>query len=720
MSALRISGLRKDYLVGAEAVPVLKGIDLDVPEGDYVAIMGPSGSGKSTLLNVLGCLDHPTAGHYWLGGQDVAALNDDEVSQLRGDHIGFVFQSYNLIPQLTVIENIATPLEYRAAAGPEELARCQELAERVGLGTRLDHRATQLSGGQQQRVGIARSLVNAPAFILADEPTGNLDTVTTAEILNLLDQLNGAGKTIVMVTHEDEVAHRARRIVRLRDGVIVSDERLRPPAGPPVPALSGPGAAKAGDVGTEAGITVDPAAPLAEASPRTGMAVQPKLSWRSSLEQALKPVQLGFRNLILHPLRSALTVLGMFIGVASVIWLMAIGEGIGRQAMEQIEKLGASNIILRTVAPSTDPGQSRRSNFGISVADYGRLRRLLPSIVNAVPMQEYTHSLCQARGHMVYARLLGCTEDYAPLHQQVLKAGRFLSSLDMERKAKVCVLSQALCDQLFRIEDPLGQSVQLNGDFYRVVGISDADVSTEAVAGGQGRPQAANPLMVGCIPLSTYYTNINDPGSRATDGGLSVDQVTLVLRSQQDVLPAADLIRSDLERTHRDKDYEVIAPLELLEQARSTRLMFMAMLGLVAAISLLVGGIGIMNIMLATVTERTREIGIRRALGARRRDITRQFLAETAVLSGVGGAVGILVGLACSPALTGLRSLLTLLFPKLLASAPETIRNLDPVVVPWSLPLAAGISLATGVLFGLYPARRAAAMHPIDALRHVN
>jgi len=224
--AARIEDLRKDYVLGGEVVRALRGVTLDIPEGDYVAIMGPSGSGKSTLLNLLGCLDRPTEGSYFLGEDDVAQLDDDQLSEIRATRIGFVFQSYNLIPQLTVLENIAVPLYYQGRLSEDDMERCRELADLVGLGDRLGHRPAQLSGGQQQRAAIARSLVNDPYFMLADEPTGNLDSVTTGEILALIDELNSKGKTIIMVTHEDDVAHHARRIVRLRDGLLQSDVLL--------------------------------------------------------------------------------------------------------------------------------------------------------------------------------------------------------------------------------------------------------------------------------------------------------------------------------------------------------------------------------------------------------------------------------------------------------------------------------------------------------------
>ena len=224
--AARVHRVTKEYVLDGGPVRALRGVDLDVPEGDYVAVMGASGSGKSTLLNLLGCLDRPTSGTILLGEEDVTRADDDRLSEIRASHIGFVFQSYNLIPQLTVLENIEVPLIYQGKYGAKYRKRCRELAEMVGLGQRLDHRPTQLSGGQQQRVAIARSLVNDPLFILADEPTGNLDSATSEEILNLLESLNRDGKTIIMVTHEPDVGARTRRIVRLMDGQVVSDRRL--------------------------------------------------------------------------------------------------------------------------------------------------------------------------------------------------------------------------------------------------------------------------------------------------------------------------------------------------------------------------------------------------------------------------------------------------------------------------------------------------------------
>ncbi|MFG0332410.1 MAG: ATP-binding cassette domain-containing protein, partial [Maioricimonas sp. JB049] len=320
--ALQVRDLIKEYDLAGEPLRVLKGINLEVPEGDYVAIMGPSGSGKSTFLNLLGCLDKPTDGEYWIGSDDVAQLDDDALAAIRAERIGFVFQAYNLIAQLTVLENIATPLAYRGGVTAEDHARVRELAEMVGLGQRMDHRPTQLSGGQQQRAGIARSLINSPQFILADEATGNLDSVTTEEILDLLDRLNAAGVTIIMVTHEEDVAQRTRRIVRLRDGVIESDRRLRPPAARP-----------------------DESEPAEPAKKRSG-------GWQ--LRERVLDVKLGIKNLWLHPMRSLLTVLGIFIGVASVIWLLAIGEGISAQAQKQIAELGADNVIIRSRRPPSE------------------------------------------------------------------------------------------------------------------------------------------------------------------------------------------------------------------------------------------------------------------------------------------------------------------------------------------------------------------------------
>lgn len=687
-SALRIRGLCKDYELGAESVRVLKGIDLDVPNGDYVAIMGPSGSGKSTLLNLLGCLDQSTAGQYFIGDADVSQLNDDELATIRAERIGFVFQAYNLIQQLSVLENIETPLTYGTGLSPAGRQRCEELATEVGLDDRTRHRPTELSGGQQQRAGIARSLVNDPEFVLADEATGNLDTATTHEILDLFDRLNETGTTIVMVTHEEDVAQRARRIVRLRDGVIEQDERLRAPV-----------------VALKQNHRKESTSP-----PRRRRTLRSKLP-------RLRDIKVGVKSLCMHPLRSLLTVLGIFIGVASVIWLLAIGEGISQKAQAQIAELGADNIILTTSRPPSEQLRERKIYFyGLTDEDCRILQATIPSIDLAIPFCRRTGQQARFRDRLARTEINACTPQYRELYSLDMKRGRFLNDADIESAAKVCVISEELADQLFRHEEALGESMKLNHDYYRIVGIVAARTELESQKGVSRSQDFADNTY---IPIETFWSRYGDSYSVGNNGGRGVSQITLRLKDANDALKTSEAVLAALQRTHQYEDYTVGVPMELLEQARNTRLMFMGMMSLLAGISLVVGGIGIMNIMLATVTERTREIGIRRALGAWKRDITRQFVIETVLLSMAGGLTGILGGLTCGHLVAAVRWSLTQLIPDAMAALPDTVQSVEPIVMPWSIPLAFGISVAVGIIFGLYPARRAAAMNPIDALRHV-
>jgi len=681
--AFSTTNLTKVYQMGEEQVIALNKISIEVPQGDYLAIMGPSGSGKSTLLNLLGCLDQPTAGHYELAGYAVGDLDDDELSKLRAQQIGFIFQSYNLIPYLDVLENIALPGSYDSTSNLDAI-KAQEMAELVGLGDRLNHKPLQLSGGQQQRVGIARSLANDPAFILADEPTGNLDSKTTEEILNLLDDLNQQGKTIVLVTHEEEVAARARRIIRMNDGEITSDERSKEPVFANLP-------------------------PEEKSSQKTTSG-----QWSNSLANLAKS---ALQSMITHPLRSILTGLGVFIGVVSVIWLLAIGEGIAEQAELEIMELGANNLILSSQKPSQQDRSQKRDYFiswGLTENDFHKIVNTVPSISAAYPTRELSRRYASTEHDKKKVEFLGCLPNYRDLHNLQVSRGRFISEEDNRDKAEVCVLASGLAKKLFPFGDSIGRTVNIEGNLFTVIG-EVAPRSALKDDGKLGFKELFNDNIY--LPLETHWAKIFDFYYKGYDGSHLISKLTLTIDDQTKLFSVAQMIRDMLIRDHGIEDFKVTVPFELIQQAERAKMTFVALMGLVAGISLFVGGVGIMNIMLATVTERTREIGIRRAIGANKRDIVFQFLVETTVLTGAGGLAGIVAGLLCAPAYNSLLGMIEEIAPTLYESLPTAMQNMNPVVVPWSLPLVFGIAVTTGIIFGLYPARKASRMDPVEALR---
>ncbi|NRB75974.1 MAG: ABC transporter permease [Verrucomicrobiales bacterium] len=678
MGALRpiieLKSVARSYRMGDNEVRALDGVSIKVEEGDYLCIMGPSGCGKSTMLNVLGCLDQPTDGDYLLGGDNVSDLDDDTLSSVRGKRLGFIFQSYNLIPQLTVLENIEVPMFYQGVPERECRRRALELAERVGLGDRVHHRPTELSGGQQQRVAIARALSNDPLVILADEATGNLDSKSGEEILAIFSELNKEGKTLIFVTHDEDMARCGNRVVRLRDGRVESDERK------------------------DDGVIVrwQEEAKLKEQREKLGARTGHSVNLKRSL-------LLGIKSLWLHRLRSLLTALGIVFGVSSVIAMLAIGEGASFEAQEQIRKLGSQNVIVRSVKP---PGSSSDSNtgrsyvleYGVTARDVRQILATIPGIKIVVPNREVGEYVRHKR-RRVDAKVSGVIPIFPEMRNRKVVEGRFFNLLEMEERRNVCVLNREAAEELFPLDPVIGGTVKLDNTYYHVVGILESATALPDNTGGGDELKFEM-----FIPLETMLERYGDVVMKARSGSFEAEkvefhEVTVVADNPVEVESKAEAVRHLLESNHDEPDFKVIVPIELLRQAERTKQIFTIVLGSIATISLVVGGIGIMNIMLASVTERTREIGIRRALGGRRRDITVQFLVEATLLSGIGGLIGVGLGLSIPAIVTEFSGMVT-------------------VVKTWAPGLALTISVLTGVVFGLYPALRAAKLSPVEALRH--
>jgi macrolide transport system ATP-binding/permease protein len=702
-TVIDVRNVTRTYHLGDVDVQALRGVSLAVQRREFVAIVGSSGSGKSTLMAILGCLDRPTSGQYVFEGVDVARLSEPDLAKVRSERLGFVFQSFNLLARTSAIENVALPLIY-AARGPsrraQRLGRARSALDLLGLAEREQNTPAQLSGGQQQRVAIARALINAPSLLLADEPTGNLDTRTSHEIMDTLVALNREqGVTIIVVTHEPDIAAYADRVITLRDGEIVGDERR--PAADREPAMTATRAdAAATRLFHPGGNAGDVASEQTAAYGAFGLMI---------LGAAVQAIG---RN----KLRASLTMLGVFIGVAALIAMVAVGQGANEAVAQQIASLGTNLLVVQpgaTTAGGVRAGSGSAST--LTVADALAIRR----DDTAVAQVGY---LNRQMGQLQYANqnwntvIQGVSPDYLPITNWQIAAGRGLTDEDETNAALVVAIGQTVYHQLFGASDnPIGATILVKGVPMRVVGLlaakgqstfgQDQDdlimipfTTAERKVLGVAAPSQQQ------TALDALYTTAPNPfGLKPRLTGY-VNSVYVQAASAIQVPVAIRQITDTLVRRHHIKpgapdDFSVRNLSQIADVVEGSSRVMALLLATVASISLVVGGIGIMNILLVSVTERTREIGLRMAIGAERLHVLLQFLAEAVFLSVVGGGAGIIAGLVAAKVVS------------LVAGWPTEV---PPAAIAGGFLFSA----AVGIFFGYYPARKASRLDPIEALRY--
>jgi macrolide transport system ATP-binding/permease protein len=641
---ISIKKLRREFPAGGESITVLKDIDLDIYPGEMVAIIGQSGSGKSTLMNVLGCLDNGWTGEYSLAGRNVAQLKPDELAELRREYFGFIFQRYQLLSDLDALENVEVPAIYAGAHKTQRRERAERLLGRLGLGERMTHRPNALSGGQQQRVSVARALINGGDIILADEPTGALDSRSGKELMALLKELNAEGHTIIIVTHDQAIAAQAGRVVEISDGVIVADRR--------------------NDTGERGTLPAE--------------AIKKVPRWREALDRTGEAFQMALRALSSHRLRTFLTMLGIIIGIASVVSVVALGQGSQQAVLERISSIGTNTI---NVLPGASAADRRRD----------AIRTLVPADAEAIAAEDYADSVTpqvsssgQVRYRSVSAQsqVQGVGEDFFRVNNRSFVEGTGFDADSIASMAQEAVIDTTGASTLFTDgEDPVGQVVLIGNVPLRIIGVVEASTNDFG-------PQS-NSISI-WMPYTTAMSRILGQSWLST--------ITVRVADSASTADAQAAIEALLTQRHGTVDFSLQNTDTIRETIQSTSQTLTLLISAIAVISLVVGGIGVMNIMLVSVRERTREIGVRMAVGARQGDILQQFLIEAVLVCLIGGSIGVALSLGIG---FGVEAL---------------VDGLSFIYSPTTIAAAFISSTLIGVVFGFMPARSAARLDPVVAL----